>query len=248
VIVLGIDIGGSGIKGALVDTTSGELVSERLRIKTPRPAKPKAVSKAVARLVAEFDSAGPIGCCFPTVVRDGVAHTESNLHEAWPGTSVVDRFSDATGRPFFVLNDADAAGLAEMRFGAGRELDGLVMVITVGTGIGSGLFYHGRLVPNLEIGHMPHRDRGVIEKYASDRARKDEDLSWDAWGKRFNHFLERTARVMTPDHFIVGGGASKRFDRFEHRITIDVPVHIAQLRNNAGIVGAAMRAAEEASG
>jgi len=247
-ITLGIDVGGSGIKGALVDTGTGELVSDRLRVKTPRPAKPKAVSRAVATVVESLDSDGPIGCCFPTVVRGGIAQTESNLHAAWPGTSIAEQFEDATGRAFEVLNDADAAALAEMRFGAGRGLEGLVLVITVGTGIGSGLFYNGELVPNLEIGHMPYGEDSVIEQYASDRARKDEELSWDAWGKRFNKFLNRTARVVTPDHFIIGGGASKQYDRFRHRVSVNVPVHIAELKNNAGIVGAAMRAAESATG
>jgi polyphosphate glucokinase len=242
---LGIDIGGSGIKGALVDTASGELASERLRIPTPRPATPESVADAVRQLVTELGYSGKIGCCFPTVVVDGVAKSASNMGEDWRDLAVDKTFSAATDLPFTVLNDADAAGMAEMRLGAGVNLDGLVITITVGTGIGSALFYRGQLIPNLELGHMAGKGGISIEKWASDRARKEEDLSWEEWGARFDKFLSRAARVCTPDHFILGGGASKKFDKFREMITVTTPIHVARFRNDAGIIGAAMAAIED---
>ena len=241
---LGIDIGGSGIKGALVDTVSGELASERIRIPTPRPATPDSVADTVCQLVADHDYSGPVGCCFPTIVVDGVAKSASNMGEEWRDLAVDKAFSAATGLPFTVLNDADAAGMAEMRLGAGVGLDGLVITITVGTGIGSALFYRGHLVPNLELGHMAGKGGISIEKWASDRARKEEGLSWEDWGERFDAFLNRAARVCTPDHFILGGGVSKKYDRFREVLTGVTPIHLARFRNNAGIIGAAMAAVD----
>ena len=237
---LGIDIGGSGIKGALVNTESGHLATERHRIPTPRPATPDKVADTVRRLAENFDYAGPVGCCFPTIVIDGVAKSASNMGTEWIDLAVDETFSNATGLPFTVLNDADAAGMAEMRLGAGVELGGLVITITVGTGIGSALFYRGQLIPNLELGHMAGRSGVSIELWASDRARKEEGLSWEEWGKRFDTFLNRAARVCTPDHFILGGGASKKYDKFRHMLTVTTPIHLARFRNNAGIIGAAM--------
>lgn len=246
--ILGIDVGGSGIKGALVDTGTGKLVSERHRLATPKPSTPKRVADTIRELVAEFDSMGPIGCCFPTVVIDGTARTASNMGEEWRGTRIDSLFADATGRPFTVLNDADAAGVAEMRLGAGRGLDGMVIMITIGTGIGSALFYNGLLVPNLELGWMPGKEGEPMEKYASDRARRENDLSWDDWAERFDYFLRSVTRVLTPDHFILGGGASKKFDQYGHHITVEPAVHIAEFLNNAGIIGAAVIAAEQHPG
>lgn len=239
---LGIDIGGSGIKGALVDTGSGELASERIRIPTPRPATPDSVADTVRQLVSEHDYSGPVGCCFPTIVVDGIAKSASNMGEAWRDLAVDKAFSAATDLPFTVLNDADAAGMAEMRIGAGVGLDGLVITITVGTGIGSALFYRGQLIPNLELGHMAGKGGISIELWASDRARKEEGLSWEEWGGRFDKFLNRAARVCTPDHFILGGGASKKYDSFRDVLTVATPIHVARFRNDAGIVGAAMAA------
>ncbi len=241
---LGIDIGGSGIKGALVDTESGELASERLRIPTPRPATPTAVADTVRQLVTELGYSGPVGCCFPTIVVDGVAKSASNMGEEWRDLAVDKTFAAATDLPFTVLNDADAAGMAEMRLGAGVGLDGLVITITVGTGIGSALFYRGQLIPNLELGHMAGKGGISIEKWASDRARQEEELTWKEWGERFDKFLSRAARVCTPDHFILGGGASKRYDNFRDVLTVTTPIHVARFRNNAGIIGAAMAAVD----
>ena len=241
---LGIDVGGTGIKAALVDVESGELLSDRQRVDTPRPATPEAMSEAVRQLVREFDYDGPVGCCFPTVVANGHAKTASNLDESWRNVQIDETFERATGLPFLVVNDADAAGIAEMSLGAGKGLDGLVITITIGTGLGSGTFYNGQLIPNSELGHMAGKDGEPFEVYASKRARTNEGLSWSEWGDRFNAFLKRVDRVCSPDHFIVGGGTSKKFGRFEQYITIDTPIHVARFLNDAGIVGAALAAAE----
>lgn len=242
---LGIDIGGSGIKGALVDTESGELASERIRIPTPRPATPNSVADTVRLLVSEHGYSGPVGCCFPTIVVDGVAKSASNMGEEWRDLAVDETLSAATDLPFTVLNDADAAGMAEMRLGAGVGLEGVVITITVGTGIGSALFYRGHLIPNLELGHMAGKGGISIELWASDRARKEDGLSWEEWGARFDAFLNRAARVCTPDHFILGGGASKKYDRFRDMLTVATPIHVARFRNDAGIIGAAMAAMDD---
>jgi len=238
--ILGIDVGGSGIKAAIVDTASGELRSDRRRVDTPAPSTPDAIADVIAEVVGSFDYDGPVGCCFPSVIVNGLSRTAGNLHKDWRGTQADVLFSEAAGCPFAIINDADAAGLAEMRLGAGRALEGLVITITIGTGLGSGVFLDGVLVPNIEAGRMPGKDGDPIEFYAGDRARKKADLSWTKWGKRFNWFLERTARVFAPDHFILGGGASKKFDKYEHCIEVRVPVHLARFGNNAGIIGAAL--------
>lgn len=240
--VLGVDVGGTGIKAALVDTAKGVLVSERHRVETPAESTPDNVAAALKQLVDEFDYSGVVGCCFPSVIVDGEARTAGNIDKSWRGTRADAAFSRATGHPFVVLNDADAAGIAEMKFGAGFGLQGLVIMITIGTGIGSGMFYNGTLIPNSELGHIYGKDGKPIETYAGNRARKINNLSWDEWGKRFNFLLERLDRVMTPDHYILGGGASKKFDQFKHALTVPTPVHVAKLLNEAGIVGAAVTA------
>lgn len=243
--ILGIDVGGSGVKGAIVDVESGELLSERVRIATPQPSTPENVATVVERLVAELDYSGTTaGCSFPTVVVNGQARTAGNIDEAWLGTQVDQLFGEATGLEFVVHNDADVAGLAEMTIGAGRGLTGTVIMITIGTGLGSGVFYDGMLIPNIELGRMPGKDGQPIEFYAGDRARKENDLRWADWGDRFNYFLQRVSRVCTPDHFIIGGGASKKFDKFADRLEVDAAIHVARFRNNAGIVGAAMAASD----
>jgi polyphosphate glucokinase len=242
--ILGIDIGGSGIKGALVDTAAGKLVSDRHRLDTPQPATPANMAATVARLVAEFDYSGPVGCCFPSVIVDGMALTAGNIDKSWRGTHVDAEFKRATGLPFVVLNDADAAGIAEMRLGAGVGLDGMVIMVTIGTGLGSGVFYNGQLIPNIELGHMPGKDGQPVERYAGNRARKLSGLSYGEWGPRFNYFLERVTRVFTPDHYILGGGASKKFELYEDAIKVPTTIHVARFRNEAGIIGAAIAAAE----
>ena len=240
--ILGIDVGGSGVKGAIVDTDTGELLSERIRIATPNPPTPERIAGVVQDLVRELDYSGPVGCSFPTVVVDGQALTQGNIDKAWRGTRADDLFAQATGLEFVVHNDADVAGIAEMTLGSGRGLAGTVIMITIGTGLGSGVFYDGMLIPNIELGRMPGKDGKPIEFYAGDRARKVDDLSWHDWGERFNYFLQRVARVFTPAHFILGGGASKKLDRFAEKLDVDASIRVASFRNNAGIVGAAIAA------
>jgi polyphosphate glucokinase len=240
--VLGIDVGGTGMKAALVDVESGAILSDRHRVETPRPATPDNMAAAIRTLLAEFDYEGTVGCCFPTIVVDGRAGSVSNLNKAWRDVPIDETFERASGLPFVVLNDADAAAVAEMRLGAGRKLDGLVLTITIGTGLGSGMFYHGHLIPNLELGHMAGKDGEPFEAYASKRARISENLSWLEWGARFDTFLQRVERVCSPDHFIIGGGTSKKFDRFRDAMTVDTPIHVAKFLNNAGIIGAAVAA------
>ncbi len=242
--VLGIDVGGSGVKGAIVDTASGTLLTERHRIETPDPATPAALADIARSIVQHFDYDGTVGCCFPSVIVGGVAQTAGNIDPSWRRTNVADVFGAAAGKPFVVLNDADAAGVAEMRLGTGRGLDGLVIMITIGTGLGSGVFYNGQLVPNIELGFMPGPNDEPIERYAGNRARKQQELGWDEWGDRLNYFLAKTSRMMSPDHLILGGGVIKKLDQFRSRLTVSVPIHEAAFGNNAGIVGAALLAEE----
>ncbi len=241
---LGIDVGGSGVKAAVVDTTTGELLSERLRIPTPQPATPEKIAAVVREVVDQLGYSGPVGCSFPTVVVEGRALTAGNIDESWRGTSVTELFSEATGLDFVVHNDADVAGIAEMQLGAAKGLTGTVVMITIGTGIGSGVFFNGTLIPNIELGRMPGKDGEPIEYYAGDRARKRDDLSWNVWGERFNYFLQRASRVVTPEHFILGGGASKKFDKFADKLDVSASIRVAQFGNDAGIIGAAMAAQE----
>jgi polyphosphate glucokinase len=241
--ILGIDIGGSGIKGAPVHIETGALLAERHRIATPKSAKPKPVAEVVAQIARHFDWRGPVGCGFPAAVRGGVALTAANIHEKWIGTDAAALFAGATDCPVRVVNDADAAGLAEMAFGAGRDRPGVVIIVTVGTGLGTALFTDGCLVPNTELGHIEIRGREA-ERRASDAARKRDDLSWKKWAKRLDEYLRAMERLFWPDLFILGGGASKkkRMKKFAHRLTIETPLAPAQLRNEAGIVGAALAA------
>lgn len=242
--VMGIDIGGSGIKGGIVDTEKGILLTERHKILTPQPAEPEAVADTVQQLIDHFGYAGPVGCGFPTLVIDGWAKTSGNLSEKWKGMQVDQLFSDRTGLPFTVVNDADAAGIAEMRVGAGKGKQGLVITITIGTGLGSGVFYNEVLIPNLEIGRMMFTDGNPVEFYAAGSVRKREDLDYETWGKRFNEFLQYLDLIFSPDLVILGGGTSRKMDRFEAFLDVSFPVIPAELRNNAGTIGAAMVAAE----
>ncbi|NRB61430.1 MAG: ROK family protein [Saprospiraceae bacterium] len=239
--ILGIDIGGTGIKGALVDITKGEMVTERLRAMTPQPATPEAVAKTFAQLVKQHSYEGPIGVGFPSVIRNGVAITASNIDKAWIGTNAEAILSDMTGQPVYVLNDADAAGIAEMSFGIGQRYKGLVVMITIGSGLGSALFMNGELIPNTEFGHFKmHGD--IAEKYASNKTRKSLDLSWEDWGKRFNAYLQELYLYLSPNAFILSGGISKKFNKFEAFLDVPIPIEPASLLNNAGTVGAALYA------
>lgn len=235
----GVDIGGSGIKGAPVDVERGELVTERNRIETPQPATPDAVADVVARIVGDAGWTGPVGCTFPAVIKSGVAHTAANVDKSWIGTDAAALFTERTGQPTTVLNDADAAGVAEMAHGAGRSQRGVVLVLTLGTGIGSALFADGVLVPNTELGHL-ELDGVIAEHLAAAKVREVEDLSWKKWAKRLDAYLQEVDRLLWPDQIILGGGVSKHADKFLSHLHVRPTVVPAALHNDAGIVGAAM--------
>lgn len=237
--VLGIDIGGSGIKGAPVDLKKGVMLTDRYRIPTPQPAKPKPVANAVAEIAKYFDWTGPIGCGFPAVVQQGTIRTAANIHNKWIGTKAAALFSEATGCPVKVLNDADAAGLAEMKFGAGKGREGVVLVVTIGTGLGTSLFTDGVLLPNTELGHI-EIDCIDAETRASDAARKNDELSWKEWGKRLDKYLNHLEKLVWPDLIILGGGVSKKHDKFVPFLTVQAEIVIAESFNEAGIIGAAL--------
>ena len=240
--ILGVDIGGSGIKGAIVDTLSGELISERHRIETPQPATPEAVAFVLTKLVKHFNWTGLVGCGFPAAIQHGVVRTASNIDPSFIGTNIDRLFSEASQCPCYNLNDADAAGLAELQFGEGREHSGVVLLITIGTGLGSALFTDGRLIPNTELGHIYLENGKKAELYTSDAVRKIEELNWKRWGNRFNLYLSTMEKLFWPDLIILGGGASKKFEKFKEQLTVEAPVMPAAFLNQAGIVGAALYA------
>ena len=239
--LLGIDIGGSGIKGAIVDTQKGEFITDRLRIPTPQPAKPDAVGEVVGQISAHFEWKGPIGCTFPAVVKNGVTLSAANVDDEWIGADAKNIIEKHTGNPTIVLNDADAAGIAEMTFGAGQDRQGLVIILTLGTGIGSAFFMDGKLIPNTEFGHLKIRGKDAEDR-ASDRIRQEKGYSWEKWGKRLSEYFQYMEFLFTPNLFIVGGGISKKYDKYFPYIHCNTEIVPAQLRNRAGIVGAAMAA------
>jgi polyphosphate glucokinase len=240
---LGIDFGGSGIKGAVVNTEQGELVSKRHRIPTPAPSTPDSVTDVVAEMVRDLAWRGPIGFTVPAVVKKNVAYSAANIADEWIGTDAARLIQSKTGNPALILNDADAAGIAEMRFGAGKGRGGTVMVLTVGTGIGSVIFVDGCMVPNTELGHLEIRGKGG-EIRASNRARVVKDLSWKQWSKRLNEYLQYVEFLFSPDLFIIGGGVSKKHKKFFKYLDVKAEIVPARLRNEAGIIGAAMAARE----
>ena len=240
--ILGVDIGGSGIKGAIVDTTTGTLLTERHRIPTPQPATPEAMAATLKQLAEHFEWVGPIGCGFPATIHHGVAFSAANIDKSWINTPVDQVFAEATGCPCHVVNDADAAGLAEMQFGIGKDRQGVVMMLTIGTGIGSAIFVNGHLHPNTELGHLLMKG-DIAEQYCSDAARQREELSWEKWGKRFNRYLKRLEFLFNPDLFILGGGTAQRFERFSEMLDLRTEVVPAASLNQAGIIGAALYAA-----
>jgi polyphosphate glucokinase len=245
---LGIDIGGTGIKGAPVDVATGKLLADRQKIDTPRPALPNAVADVVKKLTTSFGWSGPIGITFPGVVIDGVTRTAANLDPAWIGVDAAALFAKATGGQVRVLNDADAAGVAEMRYGVGVGETGTVLLLTFGTGIGSALFTAGMLVPNTEFGHVEIRGRDA-EKRASEHAKELHDLSWGKWAGHVHEYLQHMEGLISPDLIIVGGGISKQSDKWVPLLTgIRARVVPAAMLNDAGIVGAAMTAVPAGSG
>lgn len=245
---IGIDVGGTGIKGAVVDVTRGVLVTDRLRIPTPQPSQPADVVGVIKEVVGELELEGAVGVGFPSVVVDGLASTANNIDDSWIGVNVRDLISAATDRRVVVVNDADAAAIAEVRFGAAQGLGGKVLVLTFGTGIGSGLFEDGRLVPNLELGQIEYEGVRPAEVRYSARGREDADITWEEWGDEIAGFIEYVSAVVNPDLVVLGGGAAKEWDRFAHRIPEHLGVVPAQLRNSAGIVGAALLVADYPDG
>jgi polyphosphate glucokinase len=239
----GIDIGGSGMKAAVVDLDTGELASERIRIPTPKPATPAAMADVAGELVRRHEWTGPIGVGFPGIVRRGVVHSAANLDSSWLGVDADRLFTAACGVDVAMVNDADAAGLAEVRWGAARGVDGVVLVLTFGTGIGSGLFFDGVLVPNTELGHLELDGRDA-ESHAAASVREREGIGWKRWAPRVERYLRHLEMLFSPDLFVIGGGASKAAREWLPRISIATPIVAASMANNAGIVGAALVARE----
>jgi polyphosphate glucokinase len=241
--VLGIDIGGSGIKGNLVDPFTGNLESERYKIATPQPSTPDAVADVIVEMIEHFEYRGPVGCTFPAIVRRGVALSAANVDDSWIGTNAEEVFEKhSPGNDFTMLNDADAAGIAEVEFGAARGRSGVVIMVTFGTGIGSGLFVDGTLVPNTELGHLQFQGYESVEDWAAAKVKKEEGLSWEEWAERAGAYLNHLDRLFSPDLFIFGGGVSRRWERISPNLGVDVEIVPAQFENEAGIVGAAMAA------
>ncbi len=239
--ILGIDVGGSGIKGAPVDTETGQLLAERIRIKTPKNGEPEPIAEVVKQIAGSFNWNGLIGIGFPAPIKGGVAMMAANVSEKWVGTNADALFTKVTGCECTLINDADAAGLAEMTFGAGRGQPGTVIMITLGTGIGTAIFHHGHLLPNTEFGHLEVEGEDA-EFRASDAARQREELSWKKYAKRLNKYFTALEKLFWPDLFIIGGGISKESEKYLPLLTIETPVIPAQMLNQAGIVGAALGA------
>lgn len=239
--ILGIDIGGTGTKFALVDTVSGKMLTDRFKQSTPKPATPEAVLDVIAEQMMRLDWSGPIGCGLPSIVQRGVAKSAANIDDAWIGLNVEDYFSSKLSCETTVINDADAAGISEMEYGAGKGRDGVVLMLTVGTGIGSALFSDGKLVPNTELGHVKFK-KSTAEKYASNLVRKKKGLEWDEWALRFNEVLHHYERLFSPDLFVLGGGLSKNFHLYHNCFDCNTEIIPAKMQNAAGVIGAAMAA------
>lgn len=237
--VFGLDIGGSGIKGTPVETESGELLGDRIRVPTPEAATPDEVVAAAVEVVSRSGWEGPVGCGFPGVVKEGVIHTAANVADEFIGFDLQTRLQKELGTPVRIVNDADAAGLAEVRWGAGRGVEGTVLMLTIGTGIGTALFIEGKLVPNTELGHVEIHGREA-ELWAADRIRKVEDLSWKKWARRIEEYFQKMEALLWPDLIVVGGGVSKKSERFLPKIETRTKIVPAEMLNNAGIAGAAL--------
>jgi len=239
---LGIDIGGTGVKAAPVDVSTGRLLAERMRVPIPKPATPRAVLEAVQELVSHFKWTGRVGCTMPSVVKSGVVYSAMNIDSSWLGVDAARLFAHRKRPPVVVHNDADAAAVAEMQFGAGRGKNGLVLMVTLGTGIGTALFYRGSLVPNLELGQIEY-DGKKAEQRATNRVREERDQSWQKWGGRVNEYLLMLEKIASPDLIIIGGGVSKHHREFFPYLKTDCKVVPAKLLNEAGIIGVALMAA-----
>lgn len=240
-VVLGIDIGGTGIKGAPVDVETGRLVAERIRIPTPAPSLPNAVAEVVGQIASHFNHKGPAGVTFPAIVKNGVIYTASNVDHSWIQVDAGKLFQRYLGDPVTVVNDADAAGVAEMHFGAGRDKKGVVIMLTFGTGIGSAIFHDGVLLPNAELGHIQLRGKDA-EKRCSERIREKKKMTFKKWAKIVSEYLEILERLFSPELFIIGGGISRKADKFLPYLKskTDVPIQSAKMQNDAGLIGAAL--------
>jgi polyphosphate glucokinase len=240
--ILGIDVGATGIKGAIVNVEEGKLITDRIKYPTPKPATPQSMTEVMKKLVEDFNWKGkPIGMGFPAIIKDGVALSASNIDDTWLDFPIVGFLNKKLKSPINVINDADAAGMAEQKFGGDKENKGLVILLTLGTGIGSAVFSNGVLIPNTELGHLKWKE-SVVEKYISNHARETKDLSYKTWGKELNKVLNHLEFVLSPDHIIIGGGISKKFHKYEEYIDCSATVVPAKMLNNAGIVGAALAA------
>lgn len=242
--VLGIDVGGSGIKGAVVDTEKGELLTDRHRIPTPKPATPDAMINTIEQIIKEFDWHGNVGCGFPAAVKREVVKTASNIDNSWIGVNASARIESETGCTTHLVNDVDAAGYAEIEFGAGKECDGTIFMAAFGTGIGTAVFHDHHLVPNTELGHIPMHGMAA-EDFAANSIRKKEKLSWEEWGERVNEYLHLVEDLFWPDVIIIGGGVSKKFNKFSKYIDLGTAVVPAENRNHAGIIGAALAVSDD---
>lgn len=240
--ILGIDIGGSGVKGNLVDPVTGELLARREKLPTPQPSTPEALARTVVALVERFGYRGPLGCTYPGIVKEGVTLSAANVDPGWIGLDAGRFLSEATGLATVVVNDADAAAVAEGEFGAAAARRGVVLVLTFGTGIGSGLLHEGVLVPNTELGHLELAGHAPVERWCAARVRDAEGLSWKEWARRVDRYLHHLDRLFSPDLVVVGGGISRDFDRWGRFLTVEVETVPARLSNEAGIVGAAVLA------
>ena len=228
------------MKAALVDVLTGSLATERVRVPTPQPPVPATMAQAVAGLVESFEYSGPIGIGFPAVVSDGRVFTANNIDESWIGQNAHDIFKEATNRDVTIINDADAAALAESRFGVAKGVEGLVLILTFGTGIGSGMLVDGKLIPNIELGMVELEGHRPAEDFFSAKARESDGLTWEEWGERANRFLIHINRVFAPTLIVVGGGVAKRWEQFEGCLDAALPIKLAAIRNSSGIVGAAL--------
>jgi polyphosphate glucokinase len=238
--IMGVDIGGTGIKAAIVDVNAGKLLSDRVRLETPQPATPRAVVSTIKKIQKELDWSGPIGCGFPGSIKEGVVHRAPNLDKSWVGYEIVEKFKSSLKCEHLVVgNDADAAGLAELLFGAAKDKQGTVMLVTLGTGIGTALFYNGQLVPNTELGHLEMKGKDS-EKFASNSAREEHDWSWKKWSGHVDRYLSKLEYYLGVDLFVIGGGVSKKPEKFIPRLEkVDCEVVAADMGNLAGIIGAA---------
>lgn len=243
-LMLGIDVGGTGIKGALVDMNKGEFVSDKVKYKTPSESGPKEVLEVIKKLIKDLDWKGkPFGCGFPSIIKNNVAHSAANIDKRWIGVDLAKEFKKGLGVKVNFGNDADVAAMAEMKYGKGKGVMGKALLVTLGTGIGSGMLMDQRLVPNVEVGHLKYK-KSILEDYASNRAREKKDLSWEVWGKELNNALHYIDFILNPDLILLGGGVSKKFSHYKEFLTLDTKIIPAKLLNNAGIIGAAMLAYE----